>query len=146
MKYLLTLILSVFLATTAHAKTPDEQIRCLAKNMYYEAGGESEKGMAAVGHVVMNRVESNKFPKSPCAVIYQRSRSTCQFSWVCGKKSPMNKEKYNSAVRLASQVYSGNSIDVTNGALYFHASYVRPYWSRTFRRTARIGNHIFYRG
>jgi len=146
MKYLLTLILTIFLASTAHAKNPDEQIRCLAKNMYYEARGEGEKGMAAVGHVVMNRVQSRKFPSTPCAVIYQRSRSTCQFSWVCGRKSPMNREKYNLALRLATQVYLGHSVDVTHGALYFHAAYVRPYWSKVFRRTIRIGNHIFYRG
>lgn len=146
MRYILALILSMFAVTTAHAKNPDEQIRCLATNMYYEAASEGEKGMAAVGHVVMNRVESGKFPSSPCAVIYQKRKSTCQFSWVCGKKPAINKEKYNSAVLLATQIYFGNSVDITRGALYFHAAYVRPYWARVAQRTIRIGNHIFYRG
>jgi spore germination cell wall hydrolase CwlJ-like protein len=146
MKYILALILSIFVATTAHAKSPDEQIRCLATNMYYEAASEGEKGMAAVGHVVMNRVESGKFPSSPCAVIYQKSKSSCQFSWVCGKKPTINREKYNSAVLLATKIYLGNSVDITRGALYFHAAYVRPYWARVSQRTIRIGNHIFYRG
>jgi spore germination cell wall hydrolase CwlJ-like protein len=34
---------------------------------------------------------------------------------------------------------------VTNGATHFHATYVRPAWSRSFARTAKIGAHVFYR-
>lgn len=146
MRYILTFLLSLFTVTTAQAKSPEQQIQCLAKNMYYEARGEGEKGMVAVGHVVMNRVESGKFPSTPCSVIYQRNRSACQFSWVCGRKSAYNREQYNVALNLARKIYFGNSIDITRGALYFHAKYVRPQWSSSFKRTAHIGNHIFYRG
>jgi spore germination cell wall hydrolase CwlJ-like protein len=39
----------------------------------------------------------------------------------------------------------GLADDPTNGALYYHADYVKPRWSSRFKRTARIGNHIFYR-
>lgn len=146
MKYLLFFILSLFTVSAAHAKSPEQQIKCLATNMYYEARGEGIKGMTAVGHVVMNRVESGKFPSTPCSVIYQKRRSVCQFSWVCGRKSAFNREQYDTALELARKIYSGNSIDITRGALYFHAKYVRPQWSKVFTRTARIGNHIFYRG
>jgi flagellar basal body rod protein FlgB len=34
---------------------------------------------------------------------------------------------------------------VTDGATHFHATFVSPSWSRTFTRTASIGNHRFYR-
>ena len=145
MKYLLAFLLSFLVTIPAYAA--NNQIQCLATNMYYEARGEGERGMLAVGHVVMNRVQSGKFPSTPCSVIYQRSRSVCQFSWVCNRRnSGVNHRQYNLAMDLANKVYYGKSIDITHGALYFHAVYVRPYWSRIFRRTAQIGNHIFYRG
>ena len=146
MRYIIAILLSIFVVTAAQAKTPEQQIKCLATNMYYEARGEGIRGMTAVGHVVMNRVESGKFPSSPCSVVYQRTRSVCQFSWVCGKKAAMNKERYAVAMELARKIYFGNSADITRGALFFHATYVRPYWSRVFKKTAHIGNHIFYRG
>jgi spore germination cell wall hydrolase CwlJ-like protein len=34
---------------------------------------------------------------------------------------------------------------LTGGATHFHTTQVRPKWSRAFHRTARIGEHIFYR-
>ena len=35
--------------------------------------------------------------------------------------------------------------DPTNGALFYHARFVRPRWSKKLLRTAVIGGHIFYR-
>ena len=35
--------------------------------------------------------------------------------------------------------------DITHGALWYHANYVSPYWSKTFKEVATIGDHIFYR-
>ena len=135
------------MASAAHASTNDKQIRCLATNMYYEARGEGEKGMTAVGHVVMNRVESSKFPSTPCGVIYQKNKKTCQFSWVCSNRlSVTNIKLYERAVMLAKNIYNGNSYDLTYGATFFHAVYVQPYWAKSFKKTTRIGNHIFYRG
>ena len=29
-------------------------------------------------------------------------------------------------------------------ALHYHAIYVRPFWSRTYKRLTQIGKHIFY--
>jgi hypothetical protein len=34
--------------------------------------------------------------------------------------------------------------DVTGGALYYHADYVRPIWRHKLLKTAKIGAHIFY--
>ena len=35
-------------------------------------------------------------------------------------------------------------IDITDGALFYHADYVKPSWSKTKHRTTEIGDHIFY--
>ena len=36
--------------------------------------------------------------------------------------------------------------NITSGATYYHANFVRPKWSKAFKRTATIGKHHFYRG
>lgn len=123
------------------------QIQCLAENAYFEAGNQSTKGMIAVTNVVMNRVEDKRFPKTPCGVVNQKSRGVCQFSWVCeGGKRIRNWGLYSKTKKVAEDVYLDNVGDVTHGAKFYHADYVRPSWSRMFDRTTKIGAHIFYRG
>ena len=46
---------------------------CLARNIYYEAGGESEEGKAAVAIVTINRVKDNRFGTGICGVVNQRT-------------------------------------------------------------------------
>ena len=124
-----------------------QQIECMAKNTYFEAGHEPVKGRIAVNNVVMNRVKDNRFPKTPCAVISQKARGVCQFSWKCqGGKQIGDWAAYLKAKEIAEHVYIGNYKDVTRGAQFYHADYVSPSWGRAFIRTIKIGAHIFYRG
>jgi len=37
-------------------------LMCLAVNVYFEARSDSMEGQYTVAHVVMNRVQSNRFP------------------------------------------------------------------------------------
>ena len=48
---------------------------CLARNIFYEAGSESEEGKAAVAIVTINRVKDGRFDKSICGVVNQRTVS-----------------------------------------------------------------------
>ena len=125
----------------------ERQIQCLAENAYFEAGNQSLKGKIAVTNVVMNRVEDERFPKTPCAVVNQKAKGVCQFSCVCeGKKRIRNWSQFREARKAAEEVYLKNIGDVTGGAKFYHADYVRPQWANVFRRTRIIGDHIFYRG
>jgi len=125
----------------------NKQLMCLATNIYHEAGAESAKGKAAVAHVTLNRANSSHFPDSVCNVVYQKSRGVCQFSWVCARKAQpkQHSDSWRESLRIAKQAMAGKIFDPTYGALFFHAVYVQPSWSRTFKKTIRIGNHIFYR-
>ena len=124
-----------------------QQINCMAENTYFEAGHEPTKGKIAVNNVVMNRVKDERFPKTPCAVIAQKARGVCQFSWKCeGGKHIGDWTAYRKAKEIAEHVYLGNYKDVTRGAQFYHADYVNPSWARVFDRTIKIGAHIFYEG
>lgn len=129
------------------SKYDRQQIQCMATNTYFEAGHEPVKGRIAVNNVVMNRAKDKRFPSTPCAVISQKTRGVCQFSWKCeGGKRVRDWAAYRKAKEIAEHVYLGNYGDVTSGAKFYHADYVRPGWGRVFDRTTKIGAHIFYRG
>ena len=129
------------------SKYDKKQIKCMAENTYFEAGHEPTKGKIAVNNVVLNRVKDKRFPKTPCAVINQKTKGVCQFSWKCeGGKRIADMTAYRKATTVAENVYLGNYSDVTRGAKFYHADYVSPSWGRVFDRTTKIGAHIFYRG
>ncbi|WP_166039915.1 cell wall hydrolase [Sphingosinicella sp. YJ22] len=115
------------------------ELECMTKVILYEAGAESRTGQVAVAQVVMNRVESPRFPDSICGVIYQRG----QFSAIRSFNPPRN-ARWNRAMALARDVLDGHEA-VVGEALYFHATRVRPAFVRSRTRVATIGNHVFYR-
>ena len=135
---------------------------CLALNTYHEAKNQSLVGQIAVAEVVMNRVQDKRFPNSVCEVVKQgRTRPSwedpnkeypikhrCQFSWYCDGKddTPKNEKAWKTAQDVAFLViYDKIKLDVTEGATHYHATYVKPSWARTKKRTTRIEKHIFYR-
>ena len=119
-----------------------QNIACLARNVYYEARGEPEPGQYAVAEVTMNRKASGIYPGTVCGVVYERKA----FSWTAIDSLPEPEpEAWRRAMEIAEEVYYGRHKPVLNGALFFHATYVRPEWATERRRIARIGNHIFYR-
>lgn len=125
------------------------ETQCLIENAYHEARNQTEEGIAATVHVVLNRVKSDKFPDTPCQVVKERaSRTQCQFSWYCdGLKDDMRNATMLAYVtgvvhRAVESWYLGD--DVTKGATFYHATYVKPNWNN-LERIAKIGDHIFYR-
>jgi len=134
------------------ASEVEKSLDCLAMNVYREAGHEPFEGKVAVAQVTLNRVNSNKFPRDVCAVVYQKTRFTerviCQFSWYCDSKHrnrPVNDEAYEESYRVAKMVFLEDfKLESIEKALYYHADYVNPNWK--LKRIAKIGTHIFYEG
>jgi spore germination cell wall hydrolase CwlJ-like protein len=133
-------------------KVREQQLDCLALNIYREAGYEPFEGKVAVAQVTMNRVKHGAFGKDVCGVVYQKNvvmeKVVCQFSWACdavAKTRPINKEAYNESYAVAKKVLlEGFKLDVLKDALYYHATYVNPRWP--LEKIGQIGQHIFYRG
>ena len=127
----------------------ENEVRCLGLNIYFEARSESEQGKRAVGHVVMNRVANKQYPNTVCNVVQQGGEKQlyrCQFSWWCDGRSdkPLNQKAWQNSLQLANAIYFGQSKDPTDGALWYHADYVSPYWSNSLTMGGKIGQHIFY--
>lgn len=127
-------------------KYQQRQIDCLAQNIYHEARSESNQGQQAVAFVTLNRTQDGRFPTDICGVVKQKSRTVCQFSWFCTKvKLDKTSDAYKEALQVALHVYANyfNLTDITGGALYYHADYVKPRWK--LEKTKTIGRHIFYK-
>ena len=138
-----------------------ESVVCLAKNAYFEARNQSILSQIAVSQVVMNRVQHKDFPNTVCGVVYEAQLSKwykeklnkevplkdrCQFSWYCDGKADIIRDQdgYELALAVAHQVLSGyDMVDVTKGALWYHATYVRPYWAKEKLYTVKHEDHIF---
>ena len=122
-----------------------EELKCLADNIYFESGYEPYNGKVAVAQVTMNRVRNKNFPNTVCGVVYQKYGRVCQFSWVCERKRKPNGIVYEEAKEIAARVYDGAiRLRDVRTALYFHADYVDPYWKSHKVYLAQIGRHIFY--
>lgn len=136
----------VFLLPMGQANANTEK-QCLAVNAYHEARGEPLVGIISVMFVVLNCVEHDRYPSTICGVIKQKSRNGCAFSWFCSKKQDINdKKSLQDMMLIADAVLSSNIIDPTDGAIYYHATYVDPYWNKADEiiETTKIGEHIFY--
>ena len=172
MKYLITLIVSVsaMFALANEKEQPFIQFPtipqdeyCLAMNIYHEARSENLAGMYAVSDVVLNRVESSRYPDTVCDVVHQAVlskwhleergkevpvRNKCQFSWFCDGKTdtPTDMDSWYQSRLIANQMLEQELFrGITEGATHYHATYVKPSWRKSFHSTGRIGSHIFYR-
>lgn len=126
-----------------------DQWSCLAEALYFEARGESLKGVIGVAEVILNRVDDRRYPDSVCGVVNQGTgeRYRCQFTYTCdGRPETISEKKaYQKVGKVARFMLDSNVRELTGGATHYHTKSVYPRWARVFPRTATIGDHIFYR-
>lgn len=122
-----------------------------ARVAWGEARNQGPQGLQAVLNVMANRAKDRRYPSSLAAVATQ----PMQFS-------AYNEDDHNraaldavddsdpqfaQAVELAARNVRGELPDITGGATHYHADWINPpYWTAGATETARIGNHIFYKG
>ena len=131
----------------------NEEVNCLAQNIYYEAAKEPYEGKLAVAQVTLNRVNSGKFANTVCGVVKQKDKINgvmiCQFSWFCNQAYMhiiRNQYQWEESVIAAKKALTepvAHDGIYRSGAMYYHANYINPGWKLT--KVAQIGNHIFYR-
>lgn len=133
--------------TRASAVTQSVDYKCLREAVYHEAAANSLDGGRAVANVIMNRADDPRFPDTVCDVIAEgEDRGRCQFSYRCDGRSETFADgiKLANASQAAKQALENPDEDVSNGALYFHARWMKPGWFGTLTRTVTLGGNIFY--
>lgn len=126
-----------------------KQWQCLTEALYFEARGETLKGIFGVAEVILNRVDDPRYPSTLCKVINQGTgeRYRCQFTYTCdGRPEHMRDERAHALVgKIAKIMVGGAPRKLTKGATHYHTKSVNPKWARVFPRTTTIGYHHFYR-
>lgn len=126
---------------------------CLARNIYYESAHQPTEGMVAVGLVTINRFQDERYPKSICGVVQQRTRIgqaiVCQFSWTCtsakNRRPREDDPEWQKSLEIANELAVGGYPQWQKkyaNSFHFHAIYINPGWK--LKRIGRIGHHIFY--
>jgi len=112
---------------------------CLARVMYFESIRSSDEGMLAVGTVVMNRVESDKYPNNVCGVVGQAN----QFAAGALTRSMPAGASRDRAYRIADQVLAGKRHRGVGKAMFFHTA-GRTYSYSNMHYVAVAGGNAFY--
>ena len=133
-----------------------KDLEALARTIYGEARGESQRGREAVACVILNRVnadlhDDNK-PDWWGEGVYDVCTKPWQFS--CWLEDDPNREKIRTATTedevfcecllVAVHALLGDLTDQTNGATHYHVTGLLAAWSRGHVPCVTIGKHVFF--
>ena len=132
-----------------------KKARILALTMWAEARSDGKEAMRAVGHVVMNRLHSErKFGNSIEHVVLKRKAFSCWNPSDPNRKAMkaiphMNKDsleykRFKEAMQIAMKIITGRDTDPTEGSLFYHTKQITPYWAVGIKPLKSIANHVFY--
>jgi spore germination cell wall hydrolase CwlJ-like protein len=120
-------------------------LKCLAQNIFFEAGTESMLGKIAVGQVTVNRVKIGHWGETVCDVVHAKD----QFSWTNRDDISIDRDSinYKESLSAAKKVLQERKrLRILRSALFYHADYVRPNWADKNQKVIKIEKHIFYNG
>ena len=130
--------------TSAEIQHVDLDVFCLAKNIFHEAGIESNEGKYAVAQVTLNRVDHPSYPNTVCEVVMD----PYQFSWTNDRSirwTHPSGPNWEASKRVALDVLKeGVRHTGLQQVKYYHADYVQPKWAMAMTPRTKIGAHIFY--
>lgn len=115
-----------------------DETTLLAAVVQMEAGGQGYEGMLAVASVVMNRVNSGRYPNSITDVIYQKG----QFPGAHNGKLRviLAKGPRQDCIQVAQEAIAGKN----NAAGYLGFCSVRSSTYKKYSTYTQIGSHYFY--
>jgi N-acetylmuramoyl-L-alanine amidase len=129
---------------TEKVKLTDDEKKCLALNIYHEAGVEDHDGKVAVGQVTLNRVRSGRWGDDVCDVVYAKA----QFSWTLWEKNHKVMPKgplWEKSLVAVQSIIEGEQHPELTKVMFYHTDYIKkPRWADDKYKVVQIGQHIFY--
>ena len=115
--------------TELETKYTEYDFELLARVIEAEAGGESDYHKLCVGTVVMNRVDSDKYPDTIEGVIYQPGQ------YQCVTNSHINKEPSESSYEAAESILDGRRM--FRSSVVYQAEFIQG------KVVEKVGNTYF---
>ena len=123
-------------SSSSGSSVSSSNLNLLSRLVYGEARGEPYTGQVAVAAVVLNRVNSSKFPNTISGVIYQSGAFTAV------SDGQINLSPNSTATKAAQDALNG--WDPSYGAIYyFNPSTATNKWIWSRPVTVTIGKHRF---
>lgn len=123
------------------AKADPREKDCLVRAMYFESNRSSEAGLLGVGTVVMNRVESARYPETICGVV----GAPRQFAAGVLTR-PMPEHTRPQIEALAEDILNGRRNEAVGSAKHFHMAGLRFGYNNMHYVTVAGGNAFYVRG
>lgn len=125
----------------ALARANPREKECLVRAMYFESNRSSESGLLGVGTVVMNRVESPRYPETICGVV----GAPRQFaSGVLTRQ--MAARDLPKIEAIAEDILNGRRNEAVGPAKHFHMAGLRFSYSNMHYVTVAGGNAFYVKG
>lgn len=125
----------------ALAKSDPRERDCLVRAMYFESNRSSTSGLLGVGTVVMNRVESGRYPQTICGVV----GAPRQFA--AGVLSrPMSPRDLPKVEAVAEDILNGRRSEAVGNAKHFHMAGLRFSYPNMHYVTVAGGNAFYVKG
>jgi hypothetical protein len=98
--------LAALASTVTIWRQNEEQITCLARNIYWEARLEPRDAKAKVGLITLARVADPRWPETICDVVFENN----QFSWTRNAElvlshEPKDAENWQTSLEIARWLY-----------------------------------------
>lgn len=127
----------------------ESDVLVMAQTIWGEARGESNEGQYAIGHVIKNRFDSNKWFSADSL------EGVCKKKWQfsCWNEDDPNKEKMEKLtqedikdfIEIAKSVLDGSKESNVGKATHYYADYIKePKWAEGKTPITKIGVHHFY--
>lgn len=136
--------------------TDAPEVLLLAAIGYGEARGEckggSDRCLAAVMHVALNRLSAGKWGDTLEDVVFAPkqfsalNQNDVNLRLIARMALTDGDADWQRCKDVARRVLAGDIKDPTGGSLFYHEESINPAWSRKMKRVARIGKHVFWRG
>lgn len=125
---------------TSAPKYSDEEVYMAAQMIYLEAKGGTYEEYLAIANVLVNRIESRRFPNSVEKNIF----SPGQFSVADDRDWFLSRKPDRASRRAAQSVLNDGKRVLDEGVMYFRSKRLDESWGRRiFYKT--IGNHCFFK-
>ena len=133
---ILLIILALIFVPQAQAETQKEIIASVIAG---EACGEGQKGMALIAEVIANRAKA--WHKTPYKIVTAKNQF---YALAAQNRAKLYSQCQFEANRLASAIFTGQTGQITRGALYFRQpKEPKASWHKI--ETHEYKNHIFYK-
>lgn len=133
-----------FITVVKYSSPGERELNCLTYAILREAGNESTLGKAAVGRVIINRVNLGVAP-TVCAVLGQHYKNKCQFSFACKPgRQHVDNLQWVHCKEVAEEILDDNAFNniLPSNTLFFNNT---PFKSKGFKQVAKIGHQWFYK-